>query len=79
MVFFGADLRPFVIISQFGGLSSFCLVRLELYPALRQRLLQFGDSRVGDLGAIEDEPFQIGQLFEMHQPRVGDCGSWGVG
>lgn len=54
-------------------------MRLELYPALRQRLLQFGDSRVGDLGAIEDEPFQIGQLFEMHQPRVGDCGSWGVG
>ena len=42
--------------------------------AVGQRFLQFGDARVGDLGAAEIEAFQTGQPREMHQSRVGDLG-----
>ena len=42
--------------------------------AVRKDLLQFGDARVGDLSAVEDEQIRIGQPLEVHQPCVGDLG-----
>ena len=44
--------------------------------AVRQRFLQFGNGRVGDLGAPEGELLQVGQPLEMHQARVADLGGW---
>ena len=41
---------------------------------VRQSLLQLGNARAGDLGAVEDEPLQVGQPLEVHQSRVGDLG-----
>ena len=43
-------------------------------PSVGQRLLQFGDTRVGDLGSPKLEFPQVGQTFEMHQPGGGDLG-----
>ena len=37
-------------------------------------MLQIGDARVGDPGVVEVELLQVGQTFEMHQPRVGNLG-----
>ena len=45
---------------------------LLLDLALRQRLFQFGDARVGYLGAVEAEILKAGQPLEVHQSRVGD-------
>ena len=39
---------------------------------IRHRLLDFGDSRVGDLGVLEVELLQTGESRQMYQPRVGD-------
>ena len=44
--------------------------------AVGQRLLQFGDARVGDLGAEEVELLQLGQTLQVHQSRVRDRGSF---
>ena len=63
-----------------GGRSGGVVRGREVLPvdrALRQRLLRFGDSGIGDLGAgkvgaLKVEVVQIGQIFEMHQSRVGD-------
>ena len=43
--------------------------------AVGQRLFQFGDARVGDLGEQDFELQQLGQSLEVHQPRVGDLGA----
>ena len=48
--------------------------RLVVDLALRQRLLQFGDTRVGDLGVSETEPRQFDQSFEVDQTCVGNFG-----
>ena len=37
--------------------------------AVGQRLLQFGDARVGDPGAPEGELLQVGQSLKMQQAR----------
>ena len=47
---------------------------LVLDLAVGQGLLQFGDARVGDLGFVEAEISQVGQLHKMNQPGVGDLG-----
>ena len=44
--------------------------------AVWQRLLQFCDARVVDLGFVEPEVLQVGQLLEMQQARVADLGGW---
>ena len=49
-----------------GGAALFC------DAAVGQRLLQFGDTGVGDFGAVEVHSQQIGQPLEMHQSAVGD-------
>ena len=48
--------------------------RGELLPdlAVWQCLLQFGDTRAGDLGVLDVEKCQGGQPLEVHEPRVGD-------
>ena len=43
--------------------------------AVGQRLLQVGDARRGDLGAVERERLQVGKPLEMLQSRVGDLGA----
>ena len=40
--------------------------------AVRQRLLQFGNSFIGDLSPVEIELLQIGQPSKMYQPRIGN-------
>ena len=40
-----------------------------------QRLLEFGDSRVGDLGVVEVEELQTRQSLQLHESRVGDLGA----
>jgi hypothetical protein len=40
--------------------------------AVGQRLLQFGDARVRDRGALEVETLQIRHPLEVHQTLVGD-------
>ena len=43
--------------------------------AVGQGLLQFGDTRVGDLAiVVKAERLQLGQPLQMFQPRVGDFG-----
>ena len=40
--------------------------------AFWQRLLEFLDASVGDLGARERQIIEIGQPFQVHQTSVGD-------
>ena len=43
--------------------------------AVRQGLLEVLDSRIGDLGADQVEPFQLREPLQMDQPHVGDLGA----
>ncbi len=43
--------------------------------AVRQRPLQFGNTRSGDPGAAEQEHPQPGHPLEMRQPRIADLGA----
>ena len=45
---------------------------LLLDLALRQRLLQFGDVRVGDLGDPEGERPKLRQAHKVHEPWIGN-------
>ena len=40
--------------------------------AVRQCLLEFFYAFVGDLGAIQGQPFKLGQSSQVHQTGVGD-------
>ena len=42
---------------------------LHLNVTFRQSLLQLGNASVGDLGVVEAERLQLGQLLEMYQPN----------
>ena len=42
---------------------------LSVDLAVRQRLLQFGHTRIGDLGVVEPERLQPGKFHEAHQPH----------
>ena len=53
-----------------GGL----LLGVMLDIALRQRLLKFLDTSVGDSGVVEPQPFETSQLFQVLQSRVVDVG-----
>ena len=48
-----------------AGLLVDLAVRL-LDLAVGQRLLQFGDTGIGDLGAVKVERLQVGHLLDMH-------------
>ena len=52
--------------------SHFAAVGLLVDLALRRRLFQFRDARVGDLGADDRKLLQIRKPAEMRQSRVGD-------
>ena len=43
--------------------------------ALRQSLLEFLDSRIGDLGVHQAEHFQLRESLQVHQSRIGDLGT----
>ena len=52
-----------------------CYLALALFGYVtgwRQCCPNFRQSRTGDLRADEDEVFQAGQSFQVHQPRIRD-------
>lgn len=57
-----------------NGRKVTCVYHLSIDNAFWQSLLQLGNTRVGDLGAIEVKLMQIGETLKMHQPSVTDLG-----